>query len=67
MPKMLKKFEVEDYMDGWMYNVGAPYGVRHALISAFRDSVSLKNWFGTDDVDYNEEHALEYMKKYEKD
>ena len=66
MTKMLKRFEVEEYMEGWMYNVGAPYGIRHALISAFKDSTSLRDWFGTDNVDFDEEHAIKFMERYEK-
>lgn len=65
MAKMLKKFEVEDYMEGWVYHVGCPYGVRDALRRAFRDKVSLEDWFGTSDVDYDEAHALEFMAKFE--
>lgn len=61
MSKMLKKFQVEDYMDGWMNNVGAPYGVRRAITRAFSDKKSLQDWFGTDDVDFDEAHVLEYM------
>ncbi|MNF45808.1 hypothetical protein D3C84_269530 [compost metagenome] len=61
MSKMLKRFEFEEYMEGWMDNVGAPYGLRRAMMSAFKDKKSLRDWFGTDDVDYDEVHALKFM------
>lgn len=59
--KKLKRFEFEMYMDGWMDNVGAPYGLRMALIEAFKEHRSLEDWFGTYEVDYDEDHAISYM------
>lgn len=63
MAKMLKKFEVEAYLDSWMDNVGAPFGLRMALINALRDEPSLTDWFGSADIDYDEDHAVSFMVK----
>jgi hypothetical protein len=60
---MLKKFEMRLYMGGWMDNVGAPYGLEMAVISAFRDHRSLIDWFGTSDVDYDEDYLLQWMQE----
>jgi hypothetical protein len=61
----LKRFEIRQYLSSWLYNVGfSPYddgdGER-TLMAAMSDSVSLRDWFKTDNVDYDEDVALAYL------
>lgn len=58
--KKLNKLEIEEYLSGWMDNVGAPYGIRIAVITAFNNKESLQDWFGVTAVEYDSDYALDY-------
>lgn len=60
--KILKNFELKLYLQGWLNNVGFHYnGVEYTLMEAMQERVSLRNWFGTSEIDYDEEFALAFL------
>jgi hypothetical protein len=63
----LKNFEVKEYLNAWLYNVGfSRYGVERTLMNAMREKVSIRDWFGVDEVDYDEVFALKYLRDVHK-
>lgn len=62
--KTLKNFQVELYLKAWIYNVGFnSSGPELTLNDAMMESDSLIEWFQTDNVDYDEDFALKFMRE----
>jgi hypothetical protein len=62
--KKLKNFQVELYLQAWIYNVGFnSSGPELTLNDAMMAYDSLIEWFQTDNVDYDEDFALEFMRE----
>jgi hypothetical protein len=61
--KNLKNFEVKLYLEGWVNEVGYSYSPEMTLLEAMRENNSLIDWFGTKDIDYNDDFALDYINK----
>ena len=62
--KKLKNFQVELYLQAWIYNVGFnSLGPKHTLNDAMMESNSLIDWFNTDNIDYDEDFALEFLRE----
>lgn len=63
----IKNFELRLYLEGWLNNVGySQYddgSGAFTLMLAMREPVSLRDWFGTADVDYDDEFALRFLKE----
>lgn len=63
----IKNFELKLYLEGWINNVGySPYddgSGEYTLMKAMREKVSLRDWFGASEVDYDEEFALKFLKE----
>ena len=60
--KIIKNFQIKLYLEAWIDNVGFDYqGPERTLHEAMQSSNSLIEWFKTDNVDYDDEFALELM------
>ena len=62
--KILKNFQIKLYLEAWVDNVGFDHrGPERTLHEAMQESQSLIEWFKTDNVDYDDEFALELMNR----
>lgn len=62
--KTLKNFQVKLYLQAWICNVGFDsLGPERTLHEAMMESQSLIDWFKTDNVDYDEDFALGFMRE----
>lgn len=60
--KRIKNFQVRLYLEAWFCNVGFHrLGPEMTLHEAMSESCSLTDWFGTDNVDYDEDFALQFI------
>lgn len=66
--KIIKNFQVKLYLESWVDNVGFHYnGPERTLHEAMQESQSLIEWFKTDNIDYDENFAMELIQKEYKD
>jgi hypothetical protein len=62
--KIIKNFQVKLYLEAWVDNVGFhSRGPERTLHEAMQESQSLIEWFKTDNVDYDEDFAMELINK----
>lgn len=62
--KKIKNFQIKLYLEGWIDNVGFHHrGPDRTLHEAMESSDSLIEWFKTDNVDYDEDFAMELMNR----
>lgn len=60
----IKNYQLKLYLEGWLDNVGFDHrGIEFTLNNAMEDSASLIEWFKTDNIDYDEEFAIEFLRR----
>lgn len=62
-PKFLNKLELRKYLESWCYNVGIDSDVEMTVINAMGETHSLIDWFGTSYVQYDDEYAVQVIRK----
>jgi len=64
MSKKIKNFQVKMYLQAWISNVGFhSLGPERTLHEAMTESKSMIDWFNTDNIDYDEDFALAFMRE----
>jgi hypothetical protein len=57
--KILNTLEIRKYLQGWFYNVGSEGDIEMDVLRAFSDKHSLVDWFGTDNIQYDPDFAVD--------
>lgn len=63
-PKRLNRLETRKFLEGYFYNVGDQCDDPEMfVINALADRHSLVDWFGTSNVQYDDDYAVEVATK----
>lgn len=63
---ILSHTQMRDYLEGWLYNVGARGSLESTVETAFAND-SVEEWFGARHVDYDFDKAVEILQELLKD
>lgn len=63
-PKRLAKLEIREYLRSWVENGLWSGTCAMTIIHAFNEEKSLVDWFGSSNIEYDDDYALEFLESY---